>query len=53
MTFKPWTRDFLGSPVVRLGASNSGSAGSVPGWRTKILHAVQCGPKNKIKPQTN
>ena len=52
MTFKPWTRDFPGSPVVRLGASNSGSAGSVPGQGAKTPHVSW--PKNQnIKQKTN
>ena len=30
---------------LRLCASNAGSAGSIPGWGTKIQHAVHCGQK--------
>ena len=28
-------------------ASNAGGTGSIPGWGTQILHAVQCGHKQK------
>ena len=33
--------------VQRLGlhASTAGDTGSIPDWRTKILHTVQCGQK--------
>ena len=27
--------------------SNAGGTGSIPGWRTKIPHAVQCGQIKK------
>ena len=34
--------------MVRLRASKAGGTGSIPGWGTKIPHAVQHGEKNKI-----
>ena len=40
-------RDFPGGPVVKTSPSNSGSAGSGPGWGTKIPHASR--PKNQNK----
>ena len=33
-------RDFTGGPVVKNLPSNAGDEGSVPGWGTKIPHAV-------------
>ena len=33
--------DFLGGPVVRTCASIEGGASSIPGWETKIPHAVR------------
>ena len=38
-------RDFPGGPVVKTSPSNAGGAGSIPGWGTKIPHAL--GPKKK------
>ena len=32
-----------------LRASNAGGTGSIPGWETRILQAVQCGKKKKKK----
>ena len=32
---------FPHGPVVRLCATNAGTTGLLPGWRTKIPHAVQ------------
>ena len=32
-----------------LHASNAGDVGSIPGWGTKILQAMQPGPKKKKK----
>ena len=32
---------------LRLCASNAGGAGLIPGWGTKIPHAVQCSQKEK------
>ena len=32
---------------LRLRASTAGGAGSIPGWGTKILHAVWCRQKKK------
>ena len=39
------SRDFPGGPVVKNLLSNAGDMGSIPGWETKIPHAVQCGQK--------
>ena len=33
---------------LRLRASTAGGTGSIPGWGTKIPHAVLCGQKKKI-----
>ena len=33
-------RDFPGGPVVKNLPSNAGDAGLIPGWGTKIPHAV-------------
>jgi len=33
--------DFPHGPAVRLCAANAGTTGLLPGWRTKIPHAVQ------------
>ena len=33
-------RDFPGGPAVKNTPSNAGDAGSIPGWGTKIPHAV-------------
>ena len=37
--------------VQKLGlrASNAGSTGSIPGWETRILHAVQCSKKKSTR----
>ena len=32
--------DFPGGPVVKNPSCNSGDTGSIPGWETKIPHAV-------------
>ena len=32
--------DFLGGPVVKTLCSNTGRMGSIPGWGTKLPHAV-------------
>ena len=40
-------RDFPGGPVVRTLPSNAGVAGLIPGWGTKIPHALW--PKRKRK----
>ena len=43
----------LGTSLVvqwlRLCASTARGMGSIPGWGTKILHALQCGQKKKKK----
>ena len=33
--------DFPGGPVVKNPPSNAGDAGSIPGWGTKIPHAME------------
>ena len=33
-------RDFPGGPVIKNLSSNARVTGSIPGWRTKITHAV-------------
>ena len=42
-------RDFPGGPVVKTLPSNAGGVGSIPGWGTKIPHAVGCSQKLKKK----
>ena len=38
---KPVTsRDFPGGPVVENPLGNAGDVGSIPGWGTKVLHAM-------------
>ena len=37
--------DFSDSPVVKTSPSNTGGAGSIPGWGPKIPHAFR--PKNQ------
>ena len=34
---------------LRLSATKAGGTGLIPGWKTKILHAVGCTQKNKNK----
>ena len=41
--------DFPSGPVVKTLPSNAGGVGSIPGWGTKIPHAVGCGQKLKKK----
>ena len=36
-------RGFSGSPVVETWPSNAGGMGFIPGWGTKILHAIRQG----------
>ena len=43
------TEDFSDHPVVKTEPSNAESAGSSPGWGTKIPHAS--GPKNQNRKQ--
>ena len=33
---------------LRLHAPTAGGVGSIPGWGTKILHALWCGKKKKV-----
>ena len=48
MTLKSFQRgDFSSSPVVKTSPSNARGAGSIPGWGTKIPHAVWMWPKKK------
>ena len=42
-------QDFPGNLFVRLHAPTAESLGLIPGWRTKILHDIQLGLKEKIK----
>ena len=42
-------RDLPGSPGVKTPASTTGDAGSIPGWGTKIPHAVWCSQKIEKK----
>ena len=44
------SREFPGGPVVKTPPSNAGGLGSIPGWGTKIPHAIRCSKTNK---QTN
>ena len=49
-----YPRDFPGSPVVKtLHLSNAGGTGFIPGWRTKIPHAVQHSQKKERKTNIN
>ena len=48
-THKKTWKDFPGGPVVKTLPSNTGDMGSIPGWGTKIPHAVGCGQKLKKK----
>ena len=41
-------KDFPGGPVVGTSPSNAESAGSIPGWGNKMLHALRP-KKQKIK----
>ena len=34
---------------LRLHASTTGGMGLIPGWGTKIPHAMQCGKKKKVQ----
>ena len=44
----PW--DFPGGPVVKNPLSNAGDAGSIPGWGTKIPHAMgQLSPRTTTR----
>ena len=50
MTLKSFQRgDFSSSPVDKTSPSNARGAGSIPGWGTKIPHAVWLWPKKKKK----
>ena len=49
LTFKNLTsREFPGGPVVRMPHSTTGGTGSISGWETKTLHAMQHG-QNKTR----
>ena len=41
ITVKKDCGDFPGGPVVENPPSNAGDAGSIPGWGTKIPHAIR------------
>ena len=43
----PLLGTFLVVQWLRLHASTAGGMGSIPGWGTKMLHALQCGKKKK------
>ena len=43
------SRDFPGGPVVKTLTSTAGGMGSIPGQRTKILHALESKSKKKKK----
>ena len=45
--------DFSSGPVVKTSPSNAEGKGSIPGWRTKIPHAVHCGRKIEEKGKKN
>ena len=38
----------MGAQWLRLCAPNAGGSGLIPGWGTKILHAVWYGKKKKV-----
>ena len=42
-------RGFPGGPVVKTRTSKAGIVGSIPGWGTEILQAVQHNQKKKKK----
>ena len=46
-------RDFTGSPVIKTLPSNAGGAGSIPGWRAKIPHAMLGTVTQFLKRKTN
>ena len=58
IAFKSSSGDFPSGPVVKNSPCNAGDSGSIPGWGTKILHAVEqlspsttttvCAPQWKI-----
>ena len=52
-THKPGLRDFPGGPVVKNPPCNAGDVGLIPGWGTKIPHAVrQLSPQAATKDLT-
>ena len=42
--------EFPSGPVFKTVASNAEDAGLIPGWRTKIPYATQCGQNTKFCP---
>ena len=40
-------RDFPGGPVIKNLPLNAGDVASIPGWGTKIPHAVRCSQISK------
>ena len=48
-SFKGLSGTSLAVQWLRLCASTAGGTGSIPGWRTKILHATKGGQKIKKK----
>ena len=47
VTLKQNLGNFLTVQWLRVCATNAQDVGSIPGWETKIPHAVQCGQKIK------
>ena len=45
--------DFPSHPVVKTLLPNAGGLGSIPGWETKIPHAMGCGQKVEKKKKKN
>ena len=50
---KAHLRDFPGNPVVKTPHFQCRGMGSIPGWGTKISHAVRVGKKKKKVPPEN
>ena len=49
LCFKPWNREFPGSPVVRTRCFHCCDSGSIPGWGIKIPQTMWQGQKKKKK----
>ena len=43
--------DFPGGPLVKTPCSQCRGMGSIPGWRTKIPHALWCGQNKQTNKQ--
>ena len=51
-TVRPRAGDFPDGPWLRLCAANAEGMGSIPGWGTRVSHAMQNGQKNfKTRPR--